>query len=116
MADELRTFAQLLQHVQDGDLHVDLTNELRDLVASLENVRAEQGGKPKGSIVLKLDFTLDSGVFEVVADYAIKAPKIARSKSHFWATPDNLLTKRNPKQAELPLRTVGGDDAAVRTA
>lgn len=116
MADELRTFTQLLHTVQDGDLHVELSDQLKDLVGSLHNVRMESGGKPTGRIALTLDFRLDGDVIEVQADFAVKTPKIARRKTVFWATPENLLTKRNPKQMEMPLRTVGGDEAAVKTA
>lgn len=101
-----RTFAQFLAEAEDGELHADLSNQLRDIVAELTDAAANNGGKAAGLLTLKLGFACDGGVIEVKADYTVKLPKQRRAKSVFWATPENNLTRRNPRQAELPLRDV----------
>ena len=80
-------------------------------VAALHEA-ASRTGKAKGSLSLEIAFELRDGVIEVVADFKAKAPKLARGRSIFWATPDNNLTKRNPRQPDLPFRDVSVPRAA----
>jgi hypothetical protein len=54
-------------------------------------------------------------MIEVRADHKAKMPKVVRPRSMYFATPNNNLTGRNPKQRELPLRSVGLEVGAVRT-
>ncbi|WP_431860224.1 hypothetical protein [Azospirillum sp.] len=108
-ADEARTFPQLLATLEDGELSNDLTDQIRDIVARLHDVYANQGGTPKASLTLKIDFKLDSGVIETKADTKVALPKQVRRKTVLYATPGNNLTRQNPKQAELfprPVRDV----------
>lgn len=115
----VRSFAQFVQAVQDGELHGDLTRELPELIASLNDARANNGGKPKGRITITFDFALDgNGAVDVNADYAVKTPKLQRSKSVFWTTVENLLSRRNPRQHEMEFRTVAprADAEPARTA
>lgn len=106
MTDVLSTFSQFLGAVEDGELHQEMTQQLRDVIAELH----QHGGKPKAALTLSLEFQLDGGVIEVKADTKVKLPKGGRAKSIFWATPDNNLTRRNPRQAELPgIRDVTSD-------
>ena len=115
----LRSFGQFLSAVQEGDLHGDLSGELQDVVATLNEIRATDGGTPKARITLTFDLALDKhGLVEVTADYAVKTPKAARSKTTFWTTADNNLTRRNPRQMELGLRDATPGRAAddIRTA
>lgn len=108
MADgtELRTFGTFLGDVEDGELHGELTRAIREIVAELHNVAQDQGGAQKATLALGLVFKLDRGVIEVESTVKTALPKRRRGKSIFYATPDNLLTRRNPRQAELPLRDV----------
>jgi hypothetical protein len=102
-ADETsRSFPSLIATLEDGELSNDLSDQIRDIVARLHDVYMNQGGTPKGSLTLKLDFKLDSGVIETKADVKSTMPKQVRRKTVMYATPGNYLTRRNPKQAELP--------------
>lgn len=112
-----RTIGQFIQALNDGDFAGDASTELKDLVASLSNCAMENGGKAKGRLTLTFDFALDKGSLDVTADLAVKTPKLARGRSVFWATPDNFLTRRNPRQVEMELRTVTPrSDEPARTA
>lgn len=108
-----RSFGVFLAELEDGRLHGDLSSALRDLVASLEEASA-RGGKPRGKLSVTMNFALDDGIVECTADYAVKAPKLARGRSIFWVTPDNNLTRRNPAQADLPFRDVTIPAGAAR--
>ena len=106
MADKIVTFAQFLGQAENGQLHQDLSDELRNLIGDLSNVFAASGGKPKGKLTLNLSVKLDSGAFVFDADIKTVAPKRARETSIFWATPENNLTNANPRQQRLPLHDV----------
>ena len=100
-----RTFTQFVGEVEDGRLHGDLSEALRDLIGKLHEASG-RGGKAAGSLAVTFAFKFDDGIVEVVADYKAKAPQMARGRSIFWATPDNNLTRRNPSQPDLPFRDV----------
>lgn len=104
--DIVRSFGQFLAEAENGQLHTDLSTALQDLVAALSDAAANTGGKPRGKLTLTLDFRIDGGVVEVNAEHKITRPKQVRARSIFWATPENHLTRLNPRQRELPLRDV----------
>ena len=95
------SFSSFLGVVQDGQLHADLTKELRDLIGDLQNAYINQGGTPKGELTIKFGFKLEDGVTEVTANFPATGPKPVRGKTIFWVTPDNILTQRNPKQTDI---------------
>lgn len=102
-ADETsRSFSSFIATLEDGDFSHDLTEQLRDLVARLNDVYADNGGTPKGKLTIVLDLKLDSGVIEAKGDVKVVMPKLARRKTVLYATPNNYLTRKNPKQQELP--------------
>lgn len=101
-----RSFAQFLASLEDGRLHGDLSDGMRELVEKLHDAAINAGGIAKGKLAVTLDFVLKGGVVEVTAEYSLKAPKLARGRSIFWATPENNLTRRNPHQPDLPFRDV----------
>ena len=112
---EMRNFSTLLSSLEDGQLHSELSEAITEVVAAIQDHARDIGGKPKGSINLKIDFKMDSGMIEIISDLKVSKPKPVRSKTMLWATPDNNLTARNPKQHELPLRDVTASSSAVRT-
>jgi len=102
-----RTFNTFLADVEDGQIHTELTDELRELVATLHNVGMETGGKAAGEMSIKLKLKLDGRSIDVVADIATKKPKMPRRRTTFFATEDNRLTRNDPRQQALPFKTVG---------
>ncbi|KAA5602631.1 hypothetical protein F1188_20375 [Roseospira marina] len=101
-----RTFNTFLADVEDGQIHNELTDDLRDLVATLQNVGMETGGKASGEITVKLKLKLDGRSIDVVADVATKKPKMPRRRTTFFSTEDNRLTRNDPRQQALPFKTV----------
>ena len=106
---EMRNFSTLLSSLEDGQLHSELSEAITEVVAAIQDHARDIGGKPK------IDFKMDSGMIEIISDLKVSKPKPVRSKTMLWATPDNNLTARNPKQHELPLRDVTASSSAVRT-
>lgn len=106
MTEILQNFSAVLSAAEEGQLQTDLSDELRNIVAELHNLAVSNGGKPKGELTLKLTLQLDGGSFNVDATIATKLPKRQRIRSVMWATPDNNLTRANPRQQRLPLADV----------
>jgi hypothetical protein len=105
-ASSHRSFATLISDLEDGELHADLSRAVQNIVGELQNIAGARGGKPKATLTLKLDITLDSGMVVIAADVAEKLPRPVRGKSFLYATPENNLTRRNPRQPDLPFRDV----------
>jgi hypothetical protein len=102
-----RLFAQVLDQLEDGELHRELSQKLQEMNNELGS-HAAQNGAAKGELILKLKFAHDrNGVVEVTSDLAIKMPKTARARSVAWLAPSGNLLPENPKQTKLPLRSVG---------
>lgn len=119
MSDALaqRSFNQFLSEVEDGELHGDLSKQLRDIVAALHDARAEGNSAPKAKLTITFDFELDTDVIEIRGDMKVVVPKKKRGRSIFWATPENNLTRQNPRQHTLPLRDVSsGPSVEIRSA
>ena len=114
-AEETRSFSQFLLSLEDGDLHAQLSEDLREIAAVMSQHVVDYGGKVKGKLSLTIDFKLDQGVFEIVAKTETKLPKPPRGRSIMWATPGNNFTANNPKQGQLfGPRDVTGDAGPAR--
>jgi len=110
----IRAFSQLFAVIENGNLHGDLSREVENLIAALQDAAGGQNDT-KGKINISLDFKYDakSQLFEISGDYKVTSPKEKRGKSIFWATKDNLLTRQNPRQQEMfPPRDVSERQAA----
>lgn len=113
----IRTFGNFLALVEDGRLADELTSELEDLVAELQDAAGGNTlSKGKISIALDLKFDPKSGMFEVAGDFKIVKPKAPRGRSIFWATAENLLTRFNPRQQDMFMRDVTGERGNARDA
>ncbi|MFO1156642.1 MAG: hypothetical protein U1E43_07695 [Rhodospirillales bacterium] len=107
----LRAFATFLGAVEDGRLADDLTEALAAIVADLADHARELGGRPSARLAITLDFKLDRELVEVSAELKTTLPKRPRGRSVFWPTPDNHLSRHNPRQHKLPLRDVSLDQS-----
>ena len=102
----LRGFGQLLQNLEDGQLLVDLGDKLQRLNDELSK-QAENVGKAKGELTLKLKLSCDQGGTVMIdSDIVVKEPKAPRARTVCWMTKGNVLANENPKQTKLPLREV----------
>lgn len=102
-----RTFGQFIGEAEDGQLHTDLSSELETIIAALDETIRSGRSKAKGSLTLTISFVLDNhGVCEVDAAMKTALPKTERARSIFWVTPENHLSRFNPRQQNLPLHDV----------
>lgn len=102
-----RSFGQFVAEAEDGQLHADLSRELEAIVAALDERIRAGASKAKGTLTLTLSFTLDNhDVCEVDAALKTKLPQAERARSIFWVTPENHLSRFNPRQQSLPLHDV----------
>jgi hypothetical protein len=103
-----REFVEFLETVQEGR-YVDLLgHQLKEMVLALQHDARNTGGKPKGTLTLKIAFKLEDGVLEVLANSTTALPKPVTTRSIFYALPDGRVAENNPKQLgmDLPVRDV----------
>lgn len=112
----IRTFADALSVMEDGQLICDLTAAQQSLIAALHDAALNKGGKPKGSISLKLEYSLEEGMVEIHSDIKAVEPKTKRARTMMWVTPENNLSRSNPKQRGLFEDVNASDGRPVRTA
>lgn len=103
---EIRSFALLLQGLEDGDLQSELTAKLKKLTLELVK-QASAAGKAKGALTLKLKLIADNGgTVSIDGDVIIVEPKPLRSRTMMWVDKGGVLLAANPKQTLLPLKEV----------
>lgn len=98
-------YASLVAELEDGQLNTQLTADVAELVKALKDTALRGAPKPTGRITLRLDFTLDGGVVTIAAANTLTLPRPARRKSVFFPTKENKLSRDNPRQHELHLKS-----------
>ena len=114
MNPDALSFNTLVSTLEEGQLHADLTRQLQEIVATLNNQVMEHGGSPTAALGLALTFKLENGAIDIHAEIKAKLPKEPRPRTICWTTPDNQLTRKNPKQQELPFRDVNVKGETMR--
>lgn len=96
----MKTFAETLKEIRDGDLATELSEKVRQLV---EAVTATQKG---GKLVLTLSVgPMKKGTNMLLVEDTVKLalPEPEReSTTVMFPTEDNELTRRDPRQPKLP--------------
>lgn len=101
-----RPFIDTLRDVETGGLLDELTDAQHSLI---DMVRLTN--KP-GELNIKLIYKPEgAGQMTIKADIKAKEPKLARGTSLFFLTPEGNLSRRDPRQQELSLRTVDSEPA-----
>ena len=112
-----RGFAVLVQQIDDGELHAELSAEIKRLSGDLSEHAEKTGATAKGAITLTLSLSAKAnGTVSVEADVKTKSPKAKRPGSTFWITKGGNLSAENPRQARLPLREVPTAEARALPA
>lgn len=109
---EHRTYAQTVEALRFGTLGVELTDKLRDLIASCATTNRN------GSICLTLSLKPGKGgQIEVFDEIKVKLPKEEKGSTLMFATPDNNLQREDPRQLQLDgLKTVDRETGELRVA
>ncbi len=99
-----KPFALFLQETREGALHAELSERLAEITqAALTHGR-------KGSLTLSITVApnKDGVTLTVSDDLKVKLPEGDRGAAVFWADEHGNLSRRNPRQPELPLQGLSG--------
>lgn len=103
-----RPFIDTLRDIEAGGLLDELSETQHRLI---DAIRLTGKG---GELTIKLAYKPDgNGQMTIKADVKAKEPAISRGTSLFFLTPEGNLTRRDPRQQDLPLRTVNDDKPEV---
>lgn len=94
-----RAFAEVLKEVRDGNLATELAAKMQDLVARVK----ETGKAGKLQLTLTLAPLNKGSMLALRDDIKLVLPEPEREDTTFvFATDDNDLTRRDPRQPKLP--------------
>ncbi len=103
-----RPFIDTLRDIEAGALLDELSETQHSLI---DAIRLTGKG---GDLTIKLAYKPDgNGQMTIKADVKAKEPALSRGTSLFFLTPEGNLTRRDPRQQDLPLRTVNDDKPEV---
>lgn len=100
----IRDAQQLFALLEDGELSRELID---DMNAAMQKCRDVAGGKGKASasVTMKIKLTVEGVSLKIDCDYDVKAPKMKRSSTLFYAT-DRGISDQHPKQTSMAFRDV----------
>ncbi|OKA24558.1 hypothetical protein [Pseudomonas versuta] len=103
-----RPFIDTLRDIEAGGLLDELSETQHSLI---DAIRLTGKG---GELTIKLAYKPDgNGQMTIKADVKAKEPALSRGTSLFFLTPEGNLTRRDPRQQDLPLRTVNDEKPEV---
>ena len=111
--DSIRNFSQLVGALEEGQLNTDASQKLEEIVRLL-NEAIHMDRKVTAGITVSIRMTADRGLIEVTGDVKTKLPPDVRRRTMLYVTNSRFLSKRDPHQSELPLRTVSSDVPEMR--
>lgn len=95
----MKAFVETLKEIRDGELTGELSAKLQELVAAVTETE-KQGAL---TIKLTLKHTKKAGILLLEDDIKLVLPEPDRDTSTvFFATDENDLTRRDPRQPSLP--------------
>lgn len=100
----LKPFNATLQEQRRGELHQELSEGLAELVAAV--MEHDKAGTLQ--LTLKVKPAGDGEQVHVIDTVKVSAPKADNKPSIFFADDAGNLSRRNPRQPELPLRKLEG--------
>lgn len=110
----MKSFNQFLVDLNDGSTHSGLTNDLQELLQTVQNT-----GRG-GSLTLKIKIASASkgGSFvdkiTVTADRKLELPKPEQPQDFFWITDEAEPTRQHPRQHALDLRNAADTRGGLR--
>jgi hypothetical protein len=96
----LRQAIDIIGMLERGDLNADLSSEIQATIRRLQDLAPPQG-KIKGSVSLKLAFTVEGQTVSIEAAIDSSVPKRSRSSSYYFLTADGEISVEHPQQANL---------------
>ncbi len=103
MDDQNRPFNEVVAEYGNGRLLERLSAELAEVTRAVAETNL------KGTVTLKLSIEPSGdAAFTMNAEVTAKVPKRGVGQAIFYADQAGNLSRRDPRQAELPLRAVAG--------
>ena len=100
MTDDDFDFGEWLKELSHGSANKQLGRALREVIAACR----ESGGK--GSIVLTIKVAAGDGLADVAAEVKTTRPRPKLPGASYFLTDENTLVSEDPRQANLPLKTL----------
>ena len=99
-----RPFMDTLREIEMGGLLDELTDAQHSLIDLIRLTNKA------GALTITLNYKPEgAGQITVKAEVKAKEPKLPRGSSLFFLTPEGNLSRRDPRQQEIPLRSVADD-------
>lgn len=108
-----RPAVDLLHNLEHGTFLADADEAVREVVAALRRHQENTGRSAKGKLTLTIELVNDGKIIEAKGSIGVVTPKPIRERSILYATPENGLSLKDPRQQELELR-VPGDRSALK--
>lgn len=109
---QTKPFATFLQEQRGGALHAELSDELAAVVSAC--MEHERSGEL--TLTVKVSPNKDGETLTLVDSVKAKKPEAAQRPSIFFTDSHGNLSRRNPRQPELPLREVTDPDDQRRAS
>lgn len=100
---EKDSFAGLIGSIAQGAVNDAATADLRALVGEMLRIARNDGGIPKGRVVLSVSLQLEKGSFDLRADVKAVYPQKAKPRALLFATKEGGLSEQNHNQLSLAL-------------
>ncbi len=110
----LRTFTNLVAGLEEGQLNIDASNTLEEIVM-LANEALQREQPMKATMTLTIVFKAINGVVEINGNLKTKLPPPRRRASLLHVAAGKYLTPMDPRQHLLPLRSVEVDTPVFRS-
>jgi len=105
----MNSFTEVIGNYRQGALDEQLAENLREIVAAV----IDTGKVGKLTINLKVSPNGDGSV-ELDADVKAAVPRVTVGKALFYAEADGTLSRKDPRQPDLPLREVRSEATPIR--
>lgn len=109
-----RAFVVLLQQIGDGDCHRQISQDLQQLVKTIQLRSKEQAKAVAGKLTLTLSISGEDDLIDIAYDIKTTEPKPRRPRTTMWVDKSGNLTQQNPRQTMLGLKDVSKTRAPVR--
>lgn len=96
--------------MQRGAFDDEVTAAVRELVVEMTQAVEKGTSKPKARVTITVELTLDRGMMDLTADFAVKHPKKVRGRTVMYPGPGGTLLPHDPQQ--LSLEVPNARDAA----
>jgi hypothetical protein len=101
------SFSHFVATIAGGDFNHELTLDLSQIGAALNQHFQDHRGEPKAEIEIKVKFKLSKGVVQVLADKKVKLPKKPEAGALLFIGTDNQFLHEDPRQLTMGFQRSG---------